>query len=208
MSIWHPNIPARRLPALIRVTVLGALFAGGYGTLHDQISYTISPEYFTRLKFHQFAFANFGWPPRVLVAEIGFLATWWVGLIGGWFLARMGLAELAERSPRYYTARTFALTAGVAVTIGALGALFGAAQAQGDLSAWQDWQEKIGPARLPGFVIVVYLHWASYLGGVLGLIAAAVYVKRTLARAEQAVAPVGYPQEAGIDAIKGCGPGP
>lgn len=184
MSIWYPSISVRRLPALIRITVVCALFAGGYGALHDQVSYSISPEYFTQMKFHQFAYADFGWSPRVLAAEVGFLGTWWVGLIGGWFLARTGLAELTERSRRYDMARTLALAAGVAITIGALGALLGAVQAQGDLSGWQAWQENLGLRDLPGFVIVAYLHWASYLGGFLGVVAAAVYVKRALARAE------------------------
>jgi hypothetical protein len=188
MSIWYPSISARRLPALIRVTVVCALFAGVYGALHDQVSYTISPEYFTQLKFHQFAYADFGWSPRVLAAEVGFLATWWVGLIGGWFIARAGLAELTERSTRYYTARTLAMAGGVAVTIGALGALLGAVQAHDDLSGWRAWQENLDLRDLPGFIIVAYLHWASYLGGLLGVVAAAVYVKRTLARAEQGAA--------------------
>jgi hypothetical protein len=43
------------------LAVMGALIAGAYGILHDQISYTISPEYFTKLKFEQFHYANF-WP--------------------------------------------------------------------------------------------------------------------------------------------------
>ena len=68
---------------------LGAVLAGLYGILHDEITYTISPEYFTRLKFYQFDYADFGLPPRVLVAEIGFLATWWVGFFAAWFLARL-----------------------------------------------------------------------------------------------------------------------
>ena len=55
--------------------VTGALIAGAYGILHDQITYTISPEYFTKLKFEQFHYANFGLPRRVFVGEVGFLAT-------------------------------------------------------------------------------------------------------------------------------------
>jgi hypothetical protein len=39
------------MPVLL---VLGCLIAGIYGCLHDQISYTVSPEYYTRFKFHQF----------------------------------------------------------------------------------------------------------------------------------------------------------
>src|SRR5262249_20288455 len=118
MGVWYPSIPARRFPALIRVTVVSGLLAGAYGAIHDQVSYAISPEYFTKLKFRPFAFADFGWPPRVMAAEVGFLGTWWVGLIGGWFLARMGLAELSERSPWKYTLRALAMAAGVAMTVG------------------------------------------------------------------------------------------
>jgi hypothetical protein len=55
---------------------VGSLLAGFYGILHDQVTYSISNEYFTRLKFPQFHYANFGLSHRVFVAEIGFLATW------------------------------------------------------------------------------------------------------------------------------------
>jgi hypothetical protein len=181
MSIWVPSIPRRRLPALIRVTLLSALFAGGYGAVHDQVSYTISSEYFTRFKFRQFADADFGWPARVFVGEVGFLATWWVGLIGGWILARMGLAELSERSPWYFTARTWAIAGAVAILCGGLGGLLGVAHAQGDLSSWREWQETLELENLSGFVIVAYLHWGSYLGGLLGIILASVYVEKTVA---------------------------
>jgi len=83
-----PRIALRDLPPMFAAGLLGAVIAGGYGILHDQITYSISPEYFTKLKFEQFRWANYGFPERVFVAEIGFLATWWVGLFCGWFLAR------------------------------------------------------------------------------------------------------------------------
>ena len=46
MNIFYPVIPHRRLPAMLGIAALGAVLAGCYGALHDQISYTISPEYF------------------------------------------------------------------------------------------------------------------------------------------------------------------
>ena len=66
---------------MLGYAALGSLFAGAYGVLHDQVTYSICPEYFTRLKFSQFNFANFGLSPRIFVAEIGFLATCWVGFV-------------------------------------------------------------------------------------------------------------------------------
>lgn len=83
-----PRIAFCDLPPMIAATACGGVLAGLYGIVHDQLTYSIGPEYFTKLKFEQFRWANLGLPPRVLVAEIGFLATWWVGAIAAWFLAR------------------------------------------------------------------------------------------------------------------------
>src|SRR5260221_12058644 len=94
MSIWYPSITWREIPTLVGITVFGAVLAGAYGAVHDQVSYSISPEYFTKMKFRQFAWADLGWPNRLFAAEVGFLASWWAGLIAGWLLARFGLAGL------------------------------------------------------------------------------------------------------------------
>lgn len=62
--------------------VLACLLAGLYGALHNQISYTIAPEYFHAFKFEQFvmpgAFRN-----RLGAALVGILASWWMGVIAG-----------------------------------------------------------------------------------------------------------------------------
>src|SRR5262249_17256335 len=148
----------------------------------DQLSYTISPEYFTKLKFAQFAYADFGWPHRVLAAEVGFLATAGVGLIAGWVLARVGLDELAAAAGRIHILKAMALVVAVAGVVGCLGGLLGTAVAAGsDLGGWKPWQRTLGIQDLPAFVIVAYLHAASYLGGLLGLVCAVVYVRRARA---------------------------
>jgi hypothetical protein len=187
MNVLYPNFPAGRLPTMIRVALLGAVVAGAYGTVHDQISYAISPEYFTKMKFRQFHWADVGLPPRAFASEVGFLATWWVGLIAGWFAARAGLAELPPAVRGRCTARCFGIALTITPLVGLAAALLGYAVTQtGDLSAWAEWQFLFGLDDLPGFVIVAYLHWGGYLGALLGLIAAVVYVRRCLARARRA----------------------
>ena len=47
-----PRIPREDLPAMLRIALVGGVVAGAYGILHDQITYSISPEYFTKLKFN------------------------------------------------------------------------------------------------------------------------------------------------------------
>ena len=41
-----------------------------YGILHDQVTFSISQEYFTKLKFYQFGYANLGLPTRVALLEL------------------------------------------------------------------------------------------------------------------------------------------
>src|SRR5215210_7232804 len=84
----YPQIKAADIFPILKCALIGALTAGLYGIVHDQITFTISPEYFTKLKFKQFQYADFGFSDRLFVAVIGFLATWWVGLFVGWVFGR------------------------------------------------------------------------------------------------------------------------
>ncbi len=92
-NFLYPAVGWQDTRKALLLALAGMGIAGIFGILHDQITYTISPEYFTRMKFDQFSYADFGYPPRIFVAEIGFLATWWVGLIAAWFLARVALPK-------------------------------------------------------------------------------------------------------------------
>lgn len=65
---------------------LATLYPGAelYGIVHDDATYTIAPEHFTRFKYEQFGFEPswFG-GDRQTVAVIGFLATCWTGMFIG-----------------------------------------------------------------------------------------------------------------------------
>jgi hypothetical protein len=192
MMRWlFPRFPLARLPVMVRTALLGAVIAAGYGAAHDQLSYAISPEYFTRFKFRQFAWANVGWPPRLYASEVGVLATWWVGLVAGWLLARAGLAELPAGERWGKTWRAFGIVFVPAVVGGLIGWGSGVAVAGGDLSGWGEWQRTLELADLPAFVVVAHLHAGGYLGALAGLVLAVVYVRRSLSRSRQSAAPTG-----------------
>jgi hypothetical protein len=179
MNIVFPKFPAKQIPAMIRLALLGAVVAGLYGAVHDQISYTISPEYFTKFKFVQFSYANFGWPDRLFAAAVGFLASWWVGLIGGWFVARAGLVQLPASTQRQCTVKAFLIVLMVTAFAGLVAAVIGAGLASwSDLRGWSEFQQTLNLEDLVSFVIVAYLHVGSYLGGLIGLVLAVVYIRK------------------------------
>ena len=168
-----PRIAWRDLPPMIGAGLFGALVAGAYGILHDQITFTISPEYFTKLKFEQFRWANLGLSDRVFVAEIGFLATWWVGFFCGWFLARRHVPE----RPRFQAWRKIMLGCAIIVVCALLTAGVGFGYGlwcgpDADYSAWRKMLVHFQIDDQWSFIRVAYIHNASYLGGLIGLVLA------------------------------------
>lgn len=109
MNLLYPGIKLHQLPRMLAVSALGAAVAGACGILHDQITYTLSQEYFTRLKFDPFSCLDLRDHPRLFAGVIGFLATWWVGLFAGWFLARVIVPSSSSAKPTSLLCKSFAL---------------------------------------------------------------------------------------------------
>src|ERR1700694_4054811 len=91
----------RKLAVYLSFIVAAMLAAGIFGAFHDQISYSVAPEYFTRFKFLQFKLLDPTVPERVRVAQVGFLASWWMGLPLGLLIGLGGfLQQTAGRMMR------------------------------------------------------------------------------------------------------------
>lgn len=183
MNVFYPRIALRHLPIMLAISGLGTLIAGTYGIVHDQISFTLSPEYFTKFKSEQFEFVDFGWPLRAYVAVIGFLATWWVGFIAGWFLARLTVPHLERDVAIRLCIRGFAVVFAFALAGGLTGALLGWLRMDdADLGNWTDFALSYGVKRVDQFVWVGYIHNSGYAGGLVGLIVALVQARRARKR--------------------------
>jgi len=156
--------------------VIGTLLAGFYGAAHDQITYSISPEYFTRVKFLQFHYADFGSPPRIFAAEIGFLASCWVGFFAAWFLARVTVPAFSKSTVRQHMLKGFGIIFGLTLAGGIVGFVWGALRIRSDLSAWQIVCEKLSVADVPHFVEVAFIHNGSYAGAILGFLIALAWI--------------------------------
>src|SRR5713226_9438669 len=87
----------KRLLVYGLLVVLAVLVAGLYGVVHNQISYTVSPEYFTKFKFRQFGLVDTPLPGRVRASMVGFLASWWIGIPIGVLVGAAGFIHKIGR---------------------------------------------------------------------------------------------------------------
>lgn len=179
MNLLYPKIRKGAIRRLVATAAIGALIAGAYGILHDQITYAISPEYFTRFKFDQFSYADFGLGDRVFVVAIGFLATWWVGFLAGWFLWRLGVRADGSSPPTSDIIRRFWLILICGLLSGITGYFYGRHKVSTEsLGDWLPYTESLGVVDPADFVTVGQIHNFGYLGALLGLIIAGILVRR------------------------------
>ena len=173
MSFFKFLIPRLSLGEFLecfRYAAIGAAIAASYGLLHDQITYSIGPEYFHKFKFHQFRDANLGFGDRVFVGTIGVLATWWVGAIVGWILARRIVPYDPAKVRRAKILSGFLIVFVTAILFGCGGYLYGLWRGpDADYSVWQPMLRRLHVSDQYRFMQVGYIHNAGYLGGAFGL---------------------------------------
>ncbi len=168
----------QKLAALVLLLLAALLLCGLFGALHDQISYTVSREYFTLFKFVQFGIDPEG-GERLGAASVGLQATWWMGIPIGAVLGTVALFAPAARTMLRETLRTFALVTVIALAIGLLGLLWGWINfVVLSAPAPPDWYVPKGLQNLRPFLCAGAMHNASYLGGVVGLLIGAIWLAR------------------------------
>ncbi len=173
-----PRIALADLRPMLVVALLGALVAGAYGIAHDQITYAISPEYFTKLKFQQFHYADFGLDNRIFVAVIGFLATSWVGFVAAWFLARRLLPHQPRTDAFRQIGRGFLCVLAFGFGSGLIAYAYGLWRGpDADYSSWLWAFQQFQIHDHWAFVRVAYIHNAGYGGGLIGLLVALAMIR-------------------------------
>lgn len=180
MTFSGSEFDFRLVPKYFLVAIIGALIAGVYGILHDQVTYSISVEYFTRLKFFQFQWAD---PhcesPRVFVAIIGFLATWSVGLVAGWFLARFAVVGKGKMLPLGEIVKYFPVLIVTTFLFGVAGWGWGyRRRSTGYADGWLNRMDDLQVENHEAFMTVAYIHNFGYAGALVGLILALILLHR------------------------------
>ncbi len=150
------------------ILISGIIFASLFGILHDQITYTLSSEYYTKFKFQQFGLDYFYSNTRYGVVFVGILATWWVGIPFG-FLFGIILATGKRTSNQVQILlKTYLHVAIMTLLIGFIGLLYSLLFI-GQHDYWHYWiPDTISNKRM--FLAVGLMHNFSYFGGIVGLI--------------------------------------
>jgi hypothetical protein len=160
----------RKLVAYLIFVPVAVLAAGAFGAVHDQISFSVSSEYFTRFKFFQFQLLDPSVPARLRVAIVGFLGSWWMGIPLGLL---SGLAAFIHSNPdRMRRALALSLPVIIAFTLSCAlaGLLYGFFETQSiELSRYSDWYIPAGVQDLRHYLCVGYMHHAAYIGGALAV---------------------------------------
>ncbi len=168
-----PCASVKKLLVYLLIVVLAVFVAGLYGVAHNQISYTVAPEYFTKFKFRQFGFTDTPLPERVRASMVGFLASWWMGIPIGLLVGAAGFIHRGHRRMLRVSLWSLLVTVGFTLLFGLGGLLYGYFQtAHIDVAEYRGWYIPDDVTDLRRFLCAGYMHNSSYLGGVLAIVVA------------------------------------
>ncbi len=165
------QVKVKKLLLLWLIVAISSLMAGVYGIINDQISFSISPEYYYQYKFLQFGFAEdkqlvLPLKPRLLVAVVGFLSTWWLGLGIGLVFALAGLVYPTPYLMFKKSMDRLIFTAIVTLVFGVAGLVYGRLFAS---SLPPHWGIQKNIIDVSSFTTVGYMHNFSYVGAFIGM---------------------------------------
>ena len=153
------------------LAVLAVLVAGLYRVVHNQISYTVSPEYITRFKFRQFGLVDTPLPGRDRAAMVGFLASWWMGIPIGLLVSAAGFIHRGYRRMFRVSLWSLAIVVAFALLFGLCGLLYGYSKTAAINPAdYRNWFMPDDVVNLRRFLCAGHMHNSSYLGSVLGIV--------------------------------------
>jgi len=161
----------KKFGILVLTIIITPVIAGIYGILHDQLSYTISQEYFTKFKFIQFHIA-LALPYRIGTTIVGWSATWWTGIIIGLGLGLTGLIHKDHQTMLKEVSRAILVTLAVTFLTGLVGLAYGFFYLA---KTGVDWYLPVNLVDKENFIAVGSMHNFSYLGGLIGLVAGVIY---------------------------------
>src|SRR5690606_4316732 len=163
----------KKIGLLILIVIISVFLASIYGIIHNQISYSISTEYFTKFKFEQFGFVEYGLDtPRITAGLIGIWSTWWFGFLIGLVNGIVGLFQPTSKIMWKSAFGAIIRTLIIAIGFGIIGFLVGKFIISNLNTTWNIPADLTDQKR---FLTAGTMHNFSYLGGIIGLIYGIIY---------------------------------
>jgi uncharacterized protein YacL len=139
----------------------GTLLACIYGIIHDQITYRISEEFYTHIRFAQSEIAptESWWG----VTKVAVINTWKIGFIISLILSCTGLIHRNEKRLLKHTIQSFLITSSIAAILTVIGFIMG--------KFHNPELEKLPNTILDksNFLLVQSIHNFTYIGGLIGM---------------------------------------
>lgn len=148
--------------------ILCCLMAGTYGILIDQVTYTVSPEYYTQYKFPLYHINPYEFGgDRMSAVVIGFMATWWTGLFIGAGLGFTSMIFDQQRERRRNLIVAVFIVLVTTIVMGGIGYLYGLMVEVNEVVEQRMLIQSLNDPI--DFVVVGSVHQHSYVGAFLGL---------------------------------------
>ena len=162
----------KKLFVFILLLLIAIVLAGLYGMVHNQISYTVSPEYFTKFKFRQFGLMNTPLPERIRASMVGFLASWWMGIPIGFLVGVSGFIHEGHWRMFKVSLWAYVIVIGFTLVFGLCGLLYGWLRTRTiNIADYQGhWFIPDDVVNLRRFLCAGYMHNSSYLGGTFAIL--------------------------------------
>ncbi len=141
---------------ILLATALGAF----YGAVYEQLTYTISNEFFTKMRFLKFGIEgdiNERWE----VAKIGIYYTWKVGLVIGILLSLVGLLHSSNKKMFFVTLQSFAIVVATSMAFLLIALVFSKPTIETAI--------EINVVNKAAFNKVLSMNNYTYVGGVIGM---------------------------------------
>ena len=167
-----------KIKLFLFIILITPLICGLFGILHDQVTYSIAPEYFTKFKFIQFRLVDenmqMHMSNRAGAVIVGFMATWWVGIpIGITYAAFLMTFKEKLNLYRFYW-KAIGITLNVTILFSLIGYIQGIVEVKNHHIP--NWYFPEGLINIDRFIIVGNIHNLSYMGGTVGLMAGTLFL--------------------------------
>jgi hypothetical protein len=151
-----------RIFIYLSLVIIAPLLAAVFGFIHDQITYSICPEFFQKIRFDNYPDLPEGWHDRTKAGMIGVLNSWKIGIPLGLLLTAVATIHKKLERILSYTLTTYGMT----IIITFISVMVGLFTSE---ALPKNWTPLEGINDQLGLYKVMNMNNFAYMGGVIGM---------------------------------------